>query len=102
MGRSYTTAAVLEARGPETGAPEEARGLALSFEKENPMKIKLLIVLMVLALTLTLQPAPTEAVVIGPSPLQCAQFCATALCIQGYTCGLYTDPSGQLRCGCHL
>lgn len=58
------------------------------------MKKKLFGLLALLALTAS---ATASAV----SPKTCADFCAAARCMSGYTCGLYVDASGQTVCGCH-
>lgn len=59
-------------------------------------KAKLSFVLAVLILALAL--TPSSAATPGP----CDSFCARALCLAGYTCGLFTLPSGQKVCTCHL
>ena len=37
----------------------------------------------------------------GSFELQCAQFCAIALCAYPQVCGVFFDSTGQKRCGCH-
>ena len=57
------------------------------------MKAKLVFVIALFIVALSLQPAQSQT--------SCSAFCAKVRCIGGYTCGLYTNSSGQTVCGCH-
>jgi hypothetical protein len=60
---------------------------------------KLSLALTVLALTVgitKMAPAATNI-----TPKQCQDLCSRVRCASPTVCGLYTDASGQVVCGCH-
>ncbi|HEX2224309.1 MAG TPA: hypothetical protein VHN15_08890 [Thermoanaerobaculia bacterium] len=61
--------------------------------------VRLTLAVVLLAGAVALPSIAGAAAPAGPSA--CEQFCWTVRCGWQQSCGLYTDASGQLACGCH-
>jgi hypothetical protein len=60
------------------------------------MKARLSFAFAVLVFSFAMAPAPAASVKIN-----CDSYCGITHCLEGYTCGPYTNSSGQTVCGCH-